>query len=85
MPGDMVRIQPVVWTSDLQMVVLEVPDESGKGVVDTDICTWRQLITELAEHSVSDPTINSHEFRAPLAASVDGGWGPFRWSFITAG
>ena len=73
MPGEMARIQAVTWNSDLQKVVLEVPDESGKGMVDSDICTWRHLLQELAEQSVVDPTINSHELRSPLAAGVDQG------------
>ena len=74
MPGEMSRIQAVAWNSDLQRVVLEVPDESGKGTQDSEICTWRQLLTELAENSISDPTINSHELRAPLAAEVGQGF-----------
>jgi hypothetical protein len=73
MPGEMSRIQPVVWTSDQQLVVLEVPDESGKGMVDSEMCTWRNLFQELAEHSITDPTVNSHEIRAPVAAGVEQG------------
>lgn len=70
----MSRIQAVAWNSDLQKVVLEVPDESGKGTQDSEVCSWRQLLTELAESSIADPTINSHELRSPLAAEVGQGF-----------
>lgn len=73
MPGEMSRVMPVVWTSDLQKVVLEVPDENGKGVVDSDVCTWRQLLQELAGNAIMDPTVNCHELRAPMAAGVEEG------------
>ena len=77
LPGDMARIAPVLWTSDLQQVVLEVPDESGKGTRDSERCSIRQLLHELEDEGITDPSINSHEVHAPLAAEVGNqGWGP---------
>lgn len=73
MPGEMSRIQPVIWNSDLQQVVLEVPDESGKGTTDSERCSIRQLLRELEDSGTTDPSINSHEVVAPLAAEVGQG------------
>lgn len=76
MAGEMSRIVPVTWTTDQQQVVLEVPDESGKGNVDSEKTTLRQLLQELEDAGITDATVNSHEIHAPHAAEVGQGKGP---------
>ena len=73
MPGETSRIWPVKWASDLQQVVLEVPD--GKSTADSERCSIRQLLHELEDAGIVDPSINSHEVHAPLSAGVENqGW-----------
>lgn len=76
MPGDMARVLAVRWTSEKSEVVLEVPDESGKGLQDSDKCSWKQLFHEMLKSGVTDASINSHEVHAPMAAPVDQGQEP---------
>ena len=76
MPGELDRVMKATWTSDQQIVVLEVPDANGKGSIDSDPCTWHQLLKEMEESGVTDCSINSHDLHAPLAAAVDQGWDP---------
>lgn len=49
-------------------MVLEVPDEgeNSKATSDSDRCSWTDLMHELMEMKVSDPTINGHELVGPL-------------------
>ena len=75
MAGEMSRIWPVAWTTDQQEVVLEVPDESGKGSSDSEKTTLRQLLQELEDAGITDTTLNSHEIHAPHAAEVGQGKG----------
>ena len=57
------------------MVVLEVPDdnEASKATSDSEKCTWAELLREMEDSEVHDPTINSHELLAPV---TDGGKEP---------
>ena len=72
LPGDVSRVMTCAWTSENQHVVLEVPDpgENTKSTSDSDRSSWNQLLQELEEEKVTDPTINSHELLAPV---TDGG------------
>lgn len=72
MPGEVSRVLPCQWTSDQNEVVLEVPDESGKGVQDSALCTWSQLFKEMEDAGVVDPGINSHEVFSPVAGVDEG-------------
>ena len=52
------------WNSDLESVVLEVPQEGSKATTDSDRSTWRKLLLELeSEAEVVDCTINSHDLK----------------------
>ena len=52
------------WNSDLDMVVLEVPQEGTKQCTDSERTCWRNLIHEMeSEAEVVDCTINSHEIK----------------------
>ena len=54
----------VEWCNDLDMVVLEVPQEGSKATSDAERSTWRKLLLELeSEAEVVDCTINSHELK----------------------
>ena len=54
----------VEWRNDLDMVVLEVPQEGSKATSDAERSTWRKLLLELeSEAEVVDCTINSHELK----------------------
>lgn len=68
MPGEVARVLTCQWTSAAQHVVLEVPDEgeNSKATSDSDRCSWTDLMHELMEMKVSDPTINGHELVGPL-------------------
>lgn len=77
MPGEMARVLAARWTSEKNEVVLEVPDESGKGLQDSDKCSWKQLFHEKLKSGVTDASINSHEALAPMVASVDQGQEPY--------
>lgn len=71
MPGEIARLMTCQWTSDKQNVVLEVPDEKegSKATYDSARCTWAQLLRELEEGKVVDPTINNHDLLAPVSDS----------------
>jgi len=75
MPGEISRTIVCQWTSEDNMVVLEVPDdnEASKATSDSDKCTWSELLREMEDSEVHDPTINSHELLAPM---TDGGKEP---------
>lgn len=62
------------WKSDSTPVVLEVPDENeqSKATSDSDKCSWSQLLQEMEDNGVVNPSINSHELLAPV---TDGGRG----------
>ena len=73
MPGEVSRVLPCQWTSDQDEVVLEVPEENGKGVQDSAICSWRQLFKEMMEEAeVIDPGINSHDVFCPVSGVDEG-------------
>lgn len=71
MPGEIARLMTCQWTNDRQHIVLEVPDEKegSKATYDSARCTWAQLLRELEEGKVVDPTINNHELLAPVSDS----------------
>lgn len=73
MPGELCRIQAVQWKSDQEEVVLEVPDESGKGSTDSSRSTWQSLMGEMEDNGVTDCAINGHDVVAPMAPAVDQG------------
>ncbi|CAK9117995.1 unnamed protein product [Durusdinium trenchii] len=59
------------WKSELDNVVLEVPDENNPKISnDSERCSWNQLLSELSDSGISDATINSHELSTPI---VEGG------------
>lgn len=53
--------------SDLDRVILEMPNESGKGTTDSDISSIRALLHEMEQEEVVDCTINLHELSRPPA------------------
>lgn len=62
--GDKDRLLPVEWTTDTDLVVLEVPQEGSKVANDSDRTTWRNLLHELeTEAEIVDASINSHELK----------------------
>lgn len=64
--GELEYLKTCAWSSDLDQVVLEMPNENGKGTMDAEISTLRSLLHEMEEEEVVDCTINGHECeRAP--------------------
>jgi hypothetical protein len=62
--GECQRLFTVEWKSDLDMVVLEIPQDGTKATVDSDRSTWRTLLQELeSEAEIIDATINSHNLK----------------------
>ena len=62
--GEKARIMSVEWTSDSDLVVLEVPQEGSKASTDSDRTSWKNLLQELeSEAEIIDVTINSHELK----------------------
>ena len=70
MTGELARVSTVVWTSDQQHIVLEIPDESSKASSDAQRCTWAQLFREIEDQGVPEFSVNCHTVVAP---SVDSG------------
>lgn len=68
MPGEVAKVMICQWTTATQHVVLEVPaqGENSKSTSDSDRCSWADLLQELTEQKVSDPTINGHELISPV-------------------
>ena len=67
MPDEVSRVMTCQWTSENQSVVLEVPDdENSKSTSDSERCTWAELLAEMEENKVTDPTINLRELHAPV-------------------
>lgn len=59
-------LKTCAWTSDMERVVLEMPNESGKGTKDSEVSTIRELLHEMEEEEVIDVTLNGHQCsRAP--------------------
>ena len=64
MGGECQRLLTVEWKSDLEMVVLEIPQEGSKATTDSERSSWRTLLQELeSEAEVVDATINSHTLK----------------------
>ena len=57
------------WCNEQQHVVLEVPDggENSKATSDSERCSWNQLLQELEDQKVAEPTINSHDLLIPMS------------------
>ena len=54
----------VEWTSDSDLVVLEVPQSGTKTTTDSERTCWRNLFHELeTEAEIIDWTVNSHEVK----------------------
>lgn len=71
MTGELCRVMSAQWKSELDNVVLEVPDENNPKISnDSERCSWNQLLSELSDSGISDATINSHELSTPI---VEGG------------
>lgn len=52
--------------SDLERVILEIPNQTGKGTCDAEMSSLRALLHEMEEEDVVDVTLNGHELsRAP--------------------
>ena len=54
--------------SDLERVVLEMPNESGKGTCDAEVSSYRSLLHEMEEEGVIEVTLNGHECHRPPAS-----------------
>lgn len=74
--GELEHLKTCAWNSDLDKVILEMPNDNGKGTTDADMSSFRALLHEMEEEEVADCTINGHECeRAPAcgegAAAAD--------------
>lgn len=74
--GELEHLKTCAWNHDLDKVILEMPNENGKGTTDADMSSNRALLHEMEEEEVVDCTINGHECeRAPAcgegAAAAD--------------
>lgn len=71
--GDsMTNVVSVEWTSDEDMVVLEVFEDGGKQGRDSEPTTWKEVMEEFEENGL-EYTINNHEcIRQEGQASEDG-------------
>ena len=64
MGGECQRLLTVEWKSDLDLVVLEIPQDGTKATVDSERSTWRTLLQELeSDAEIIDATINSHTLK----------------------
>ena len=64
--GELECLKTCAFKSDLDRVVLEMPNDSGKGTTDADISSLRALFHEMEEEEIVDCTLNGHEVaRAP--------------------
>ena len=60
--GEMSRILQAVWKSDLDQVVLEIPQEGSKICKDSEPGPWRLVLHQMETIAeVVDATINSHD------------------------
>ena len=56
------RIMQALWKSDLDQVVLEIPQEGSKICKDSDPGPWRLVLHQMETIAeVLDATINSHD------------------------
>ncbi|CAK9101499.1 unnamed protein product [Durusdinium trenchii] len=67
MSGELEYMKVCAFHSDLDRVILEMPNESGKGTTDSDISSIRALLHEMEQEEVVDCTINLHELSRPPA------------------
>ena len=71
--GEKERTMAPSWTSDSDLVVLEVPTEGSKACKDSERTCWRNLIHEMeSEAELIDFTINSHELKRQNKDGDDG-------------
>lgn len=69
--GEYGYVKTCAWTNDLDHVILEMPNESGKGTTDSDMSSLRSLLHEMEEEDVVDCTLNGHECaRAPACGDT---------------
>ena len=66
-PGDLDTVITCEWRSDLEEVILEVPQDGSKSCVDSDRSTWRRLLVEMEDEDVIDVSINNHDMKRPGA------------------
>ena len=59
------------WNSDTEKVVLEISDPSKKKTTDAEVCSWRELFTDLEDEGHFEVTVNSHEVQKAPANSED--------------
>lgn len=76
MPGESFKVMTAEWTSDQQEVVLEVPDEKGKGTQDSSRSSWQQLFLEMENAGVIDVGVSGHDIFAPVGGASEQGGGP---------
>ncbi|CAK9072336.1 Uncharacterized protein SCF082_LOCUS35599 [Durusdinium trenchii] len=76
MPGESFKVMTAEWTSDQQEVVLEVPDEKGKGTQDSSRSSWQQLFLEMENAGVIDVGVSGHDIFAPVRGASEQGGGP---------
>ena len=50
-------------------MVLEVQDEGGKSMTDTEKSPWRSLLHEFEDEGIVDFTINGHTIEKPSSAA----------------
>lgn len=55
----------VEWTSDSDLVVLEISTEGSRSVRDADPCTLRDMWLEMEGAGIIDVTLNSHTIQRP--------------------
>lgn len=65
--GELGYLKTCTFTSDMDRVVLEMPNESGKGTTDAEVSSLRALMHEMEQKEVIDCTLNGHELSRPPA------------------
>ena len=70
---ELARIISCRWTSHMQQAVLELQKKDSRQTEDAEICTLRDLFSEIEEGGVCDFTVNSHDVTKPSALKASDG------------
>ena len=68
---ELARVVACKWQSDTEKVVLEISDPSKKKTTDAQVCSWRELFSDLEDEGHFEVTVNSHDVQKAPASSED--------------
>ncbi|CAL1132158.1 unnamed protein product [Cladocopium goreaui] len=68
---ELARVVACKWHSDTEKVVLEISDPTKKKTTDAQVCSWRELFSDLEDEGHFEVTVNSHDVQKAPASSED--------------